>query len=50
MTAEKAAVGRARRGIKERDRTTGHQTEGVGWGKGRRRMRRKTGEDRLSSL
>jgi hypothetical protein len=42
MMAEKAAVGRARKGAKERDRTSGHQTERVG-GRRRRRRRRKRG-------
>jgi hypothetical protein len=42
MMAEKAAVGRARKGAKERDRTSGHQTERVG-GRRRRRRRKKRG-------
>jgi len=44
MTVEKAAVGRARRGGEERDRTGGDQVE-----RGGRREERRGGEDGLSS-
>jgi hypothetical protein len=40
MTVEKAAVGRARRGGKERDRMRGDQTE---WAEGWMRWRRRRG-------